>query len=346
MEQKNGRFRKKKVFFTQVSNNALRDNELSLKAKGLYSLIQSYITMENFTLYKGYLKSQCKEGEKAFESTWKELKDAGYLIQYRLQDDTLDENNKKKMTFYYEYELLDNKNIELAKKVHASQNRKSKEEKSHNPKKEGMGKNQKAIPTKRDGMDNGYDGEGGIYNNTDPNNTNLNNTYSEEEETFQGIINKIESNLEIKLNKKKKEIIDSLLKSYSIELFNKALDIALLKSNNDIISYIQSTLQDWNKKGLNSLEKVEDMIQIRKSKTEKIKKNREKSIDNKSKNNSNSKKIDTFNDFDQRDYDFDDLEKKLLESVNNNSDSIISNNEDLKRKISESKREKILDFDD
>ncbi len=114
--KKNGRFRKKKVFFTQVSNNALRDNELSLKAKGLYSLIQSYITMENFTLYKGYLKSQCKEGEKAFESTWKELKDAGYLIQYRLQDDTLDENNKKKMTFYYEYELLDNKNIELAKK--------------------------------------------------------------------------------------------------------------------------------------------------------------------------------------------------------------------------------------
>ncbi len=141
-----------------------------------------------------------------------------------------------------------------------------------------MGKNQKAIPTKRDGMDNGYDGEGGIYNNTDPNNTNLNNTYSEEEETFQGIINKIESNLEIKLNKKKKEIIDSLLKSYSIELFNKALDIALLKSNNDIISYIQSTLQDWNKKGLNSLEKVEDMIQIRKSKTEKNKKKIEKKV--------------------------------------------------------------------
>ncbi|MBA4509774.1 DnaD domain protein [Clostridium sporogenes] len=315
MEHKNGRFRKKKVYFTQVSNNALRDNSISLKAKGLYALIQSYITLEDFTLYKNYLKKQCKEGEKAFESAWKELKDAGYLIQYRLQDDTLDENNKKKMTFFYEYELLDSKDIELATKVHASQNRKSKEEKSHTPKKEGMGKNQKAIPTKKEGMGNGYNGEGGTYNNIDPINTDLNNTYSEEEETFQGIISKIESNLEIKLNKKKKEIINNLLKSYSIELFNKALDIALLKSNNDIISYIQSTLQDWSKKGLTSSVEVENMIQNRKVKTDKIKEIREKNIDNKSKNNYNLNKSDKFNDFDQRNYtkeDFKRLEDELF----------------------------------
>ena len=315
MEQKNGRFRKKKVYFTQVSNNALRDNSISLKAKGLYALIQSYITLEDFTLYKNYLKKQCKEGEKSFESAWKELKNAGYLIQYRLQDDTLDENNKKKMTFFYEYELLDSKDIELAMKVHASQNRKSKEEKSHTLKKEGMGKNQKAIPTKKEGMGNGYNGEGGTYNNIDPINTDFNNTYSEEEETFQGIISKIESNLEIKLNKKKKEIINNLLKSYSIELFNKALDIALLKSNNDIISYVQSTLQDWSKKGLTSSVEVENMIRNRKVKTDKIKEIREKNIDNKSKNNYNLNKSDKFNDFDQRNYtkeDFKRLEDELF----------------------------------
>jgi hypothetical protein len=46
----NGSFRKKKTYFSQVSNEALRDNTLSLKAKGLYALIQSYITIENFTL--------------------------------------------------------------------------------------------------------------------------------------------------------------------------------------------------------------------------------------------------------------------------------------------------------
>ena len=34
---KNGKFRKKKVYFTQVSNVAIRDKNLSLKAKGLYA---------------------------------------------------------------------------------------------------------------------------------------------------------------------------------------------------------------------------------------------------------------------------------------------------------------------
>jgi hypothetical protein len=99
MTNKNGSFKQKKVYFSQVSNTALRDNNLSLKAKGLYALIQSYITIENFTLYKNTLKKNCSEGSKAFESTWKELKDKGYLIQERHQN----EDGK----FYYLYDLLD-----------------------------------------------------------------------------------------------------------------------------------------------------------------------------------------------------------------------------------------------
>src|SRR3712207_8652195 len=109
----NGAFRKKKVYFTQVSNNAIRDNELSLKAKGLYALIQSYITIEDFTLYKSHLKKQCVEGEKAFENTWKELKDKGYLIQYRLQD-------FKTKHFYYEYELLEDRKSTRLNSSHAN----------------------------------------------------------------------------------------------------------------------------------------------------------------------------------------------------------------------------------
>ncbi len=94
-----GRFRKKRVNFSMVSNEIIRDPEVSLKAKGLYSLIQSYITIEDFIVYKRFLLSQCSEGKKAFESAWKELKDTGYLLQYRMQDE--------KKHFYYEYELLD-----------------------------------------------------------------------------------------------------------------------------------------------------------------------------------------------------------------------------------------------
>lgn len=100
-----GAFRKKKVSFSQVSNVALRDEDLSLKAKGLLALIESYLSLENFTLYKQFLINKSKDGETAFRGAWKELKDKGYLIQYKLQ------NNETKQ-FYYEYEICDNPGVE------------------------------------------------------------------------------------------------------------------------------------------------------------------------------------------------------------------------------------------
>ena len=98
--KKGGAFRPKKIYFSQVSNYALRDAKLSLKAKGLYSLIQSYITIENFILYKNTLKKSCMEGKDAFERAWKELKDKQYLLQHKIQD-------TETGLFNYEYELLD-----------------------------------------------------------------------------------------------------------------------------------------------------------------------------------------------------------------------------------------------
>ena len=94
-----GKFRKKRVNFSMVSNEILRNERISLKAKGLYSLIQSYITMDDFTLYKGFLMSKCPEGRRSFDSAWNQLKQSGYLVQYRMKDE--------KNHFYYEYELLD-----------------------------------------------------------------------------------------------------------------------------------------------------------------------------------------------------------------------------------------------
>lgn len=94
-----GRFRKKRVYYTSISNEALRDEKLSLKAKGLYALIQSYLNIENFVLYKKYLKTLSKDGEKSFESAWKELVKSGYLVQYKYRGE--------KGHYFYEYELLD-----------------------------------------------------------------------------------------------------------------------------------------------------------------------------------------------------------------------------------------------
>ena len=43
-----GSFRRKKINFSQVSNYAMWDEELSLQAKGLYGLIASMINIPDF----------------------------------------------------------------------------------------------------------------------------------------------------------------------------------------------------------------------------------------------------------------------------------------------------------
>lgn len=93
-----GCIRKKRKNFAQVSNVALLDKKLSLKAKGLYGMIESFLSIPDFVLYKTTLAKYCAEGDTAFNKAWKELKDAGYLIQHR----TSTQNG-----FVYEYDLLD-----------------------------------------------------------------------------------------------------------------------------------------------------------------------------------------------------------------------------------------------
>ena len=156
-DNKSGRFRKKKVNFSMISNTIIRDESISLRAKGLYTLIQSYITMETFTLYKSYLMSQCCEGERAFDSAWKELKEKGYLKQYKMRDGA--------RTFYYEYELLDEPETE-SQEVHSLgvQNVGLQNEDI-----------QSVPPTKRSCINNI------IYNNTISNNTISNHIISIEE---------------------------------------------------------------------------------------------------------------------------------------------------------------------
>lgn len=103
MSNKNdGKFRKK-VPFAAVSLIALQDDNLSLKAKGLYGLIQSYITIPKFTLYKNKLIEGSTDGLRAFNSAWDELKEHGYLKQYRIREEK---------GWRYEYDLLDEPDLD------------------------------------------------------------------------------------------------------------------------------------------------------------------------------------------------------------------------------------------
>ena len=70
--------------FTVMSNNHLRNRNLSLKAKGLQSLMLSLPDNWNYTL-KGLI-SICKDGQSSVTSALKELEEFGYLKRVRLHD--------------------------------------------------------------------------------------------------------------------------------------------------------------------------------------------------------------------------------------------------------------------
>lgn len=134
-----GRFRQKRYNFAMVSNNPLHDDELSLRARGLYATIQSYITIPNFTLYKAYLQRHCPEGQAAFNSVWKELKERGYLKQYRLQD-------CESKQFFWEYELLDEPEIDIPKSEEISKIQEQNRHKEPYPEKPSMAQPSMAQP--------------------------------------------------------------------------------------------------------------------------------------------------------------------------------------------------------
>lgn len=179
-------FKQKKCNFTMIPNEVLRDNNLSRKAKGLYAEIYSYITIPNFKLSKSYLMKQGLEGETAFNSMWNELKEKGYLKQYRIRSANSDNG------FIYEYDLLDKPDLEkpylINIKIDGSQGAKNTLKNIEN----------KGIPTEKNTENLGNDKnntldfvpprfstlynshmvqEGGYINNTNLNNTDLNNTY-------------------------------------------------------------------------------------------------------------------------------------------------------------------------
>ena len=97
-------YREEKLFnYTKMSNYHLKDKNLSLKAKGLFSIILSL--PDNWQFSNEGLCSLCKEGKMAVDSAIKELKDNGYLKLIRKQ------NSLGK--FYYDYEVYENPHTQL-----------------------------------------------------------------------------------------------------------------------------------------------------------------------------------------------------------------------------------------
>lgn len=126
-----GFFRSKKGF-TVVQNEITRDNTISLRAKGLYLVIQAYITMPDKKWTKEDFLNLAKEGRKAFDTAWQELKDNGYLKvhfmpdngKWRAEYELLDEPDPGPHTLYYNSSgEVSSDNIQRAEKKHKHSNK-------------------------------------------------------------------------------------------------------------------------------------------------------------------------------------------------------------------------------
>lgn len=71
--------------YTIMSNHHLKDKRLSLKAKGLLSLILSL--PDNWNYSSRGLAAICKEGVDSISGALKELEQAGYIVRYRVRND-------------------------------------------------------------------------------------------------------------------------------------------------------------------------------------------------------------------------------------------------------------------
>ena len=250
-------FKQKKSNFTMVSNFALKDTNLSRKAKGLYAEIYAYITIPDFKLSKSYLIKQGLEGESAFNSMWNELKDKGYLKQYRVR--TEESNNG----FSYEYELLDKPDLttpylinikmdgsEGAKSI-TPEERKNPENhrgaKLKNAEKSGNRKNKTPdfVPPRFYTVYESHAMQNiGDNNNTDLNNTEFLKERVKEKESvdYQGVIDVYnETCVSLpsvqKLTDKRKRALKSITKKFSVEdlktVFKKAEESSFLNGSSD-----------------------------------------------------------------------------------------------------------------
>ena len=70
--------------YTVMSNHHLRDKALSLKSKGLLSMMLSLPEDWNYTT-RGLAKI-CKEGVDAIGGALRELEAAGYIVRHQLRD--------------------------------------------------------------------------------------------------------------------------------------------------------------------------------------------------------------------------------------------------------------------
>lgn len=87
--------------FTPISNTLLKNENLSLEARGLLAFIISL--PETWIIWKGVIQKKLKLGRYHFDRVWKECSDAGYIKTKKYRT--------SKGNFAYHYEITDNLSV-------------------------------------------------------------------------------------------------------------------------------------------------------------------------------------------------------------------------------------------
>lgn len=308
----NGAFRKRKTTYTVISNHAIDNDRLTPGGYYIYSKICRYLDLQehsDFILTKGFLFSKCNMGEKTFDKYWKELQNEGYLKVFQSPDR---ENKGKWITEYELLEIADNsspyytqyngsgeivkelfpviKAVASATKKSYHANNKKVRKIAEKAKVEANKNNSDTVPPKKGGTLKAGDAKLGGLSITNLENTNISNTILSSSEKMEddsslNSIMKLCQQLNFKVRRKDIEI---LLKVYSSEQIKEQIISA---SDYDIktsyIKYLKAALKNSN---------APKVVNINISSKE-----RENGINPKS-----------FNNFEAREYDYDNLERKLL----------------------------------
>jgi hypothetical protein len=93
--------------FTQISNRAVRDDELGAVALAIYTYIRSH-SAQNYTIYKRNVELRFQEiGRVSFNRAWKSLIDKGWLTSNRVKDE------HGRYTKWNHYVIVENENYRV-----------------------------------------------------------------------------------------------------------------------------------------------------------------------------------------------------------------------------------------
>lgn len=264
----------KKTNYVVMNKEALENINLSWKAKGLLAYLLSL--PDDWKIYVEELQTHSKDGRDSTAAALKELIHARYIKRVQLRG-----SHGKFGTYQYvvyEYpQSIENSN----------------------------------FPPKTD-----------FPKTANPNTENpklLNNklTNKEEEETIKidpEILSIYEDCILQKASETEFGFLSEFQKTMGKELVIKAIKLAILKNGRNL-GYITTVLKDWKNKRFATVEEVNLYLAKWETNNQKAKENRAKQVERKAENKDyNSKKsVTNFADYPgQRQYDYDELEKKLL----------------------------------